>query len=255
MTAISVCVWHAPATYAEQDYFEGYKIKDLNQVNMPASTSVTNVFGGNTCELKRAQFFLVQSESNGGDDPLGGPAGNFVCYKAKCSGPLPPVTDVENTPSAALGLETKKAQLVCLPVNPLVCGDGEIDAGEACDGGQLGACTLGCNPDCTCTQLPCEATTGGYCWFLANTNQNCDDACADTGRVYDPATATYAGSSGTDANCTSVMNDMGVAGAAGPVPGTSCGCCGVLSGFVRFTDPTTSTCNPGAGGARACACQ
>src|SRR5262245_20581206 len=72
----------ADVAFAEQDHLKAYKIKDLNLVPAPASpVTVDNQFGSESCELKKPQFFLVQSEKNGGDDPRGGPAGDFVCYK------------------------------------------------------------------------------------------------------------------------------------------------------------------------------
>ena len=105
---------------AEEDHLTGYKIKDLNKVAPPANPyALTNEFGTETCDLKKPQFFLKQGEKNGGDDARGGPAGDFVCYKAKCSNvSVPPVaTDVESQ-FGVHALESRSVKLVCLPVNP-----------------------------------------------------------------------------------------------------------------------------------------
>ncbi len=64
------------------------------------------------------------------------------------------------------------------------------------------------------------AAVGGTCWYLGALNANCTDTCAAAGLVYDSATATYAGSSGTDANCAAVLDALGVP--AGPVQALVC---------------------------------
>jgi hypothetical protein len=144
---------------AEEDHLKGYKIKDLNRV-LPAANpyALANAFGNDSCELKVPLFFLVQSEKNGGDDPRGGPAGDFVCYKAKCSSFLPPVAQADSQ-FGVHQLESKKAKLVCLPVEAAVCGDGDVDPGEVCDGGDDSACPGNCQSDCTCAPSTCP--TGG----------------------------------------------------------------------------------------------
>ena len=43
---------------------------------------------------------------------------------------------------------------------------------------------------------------GGYCWYLSPSD--CASLCAESGLDYDPATATFAGSEGSDANCREV---------------------------------------------------
>lgn len=150
----SVMIVLASPGLAEEDHLKGYKVKDLNKVPGAAGVTVTNQFGNETCDLKKPQFFLVQSEKNGGNDPRGGPAGDFVCYKAKCTGPLPPVTEADGQ-FGLHNLETKKAKLVCLPVDKDVCGDGDIDPGETCDGGDDSSCPGSCLPNCTCPPQTC----------------------------------------------------------------------------------------------------
>ncbi len=89
------------------------------------------------------------------------------------------------------------------------CGNGLVEAGEACDGGD----------DCTdiCTFDTCEAEggvkVGGACWFLSDSGDSCQEACDAANRTYDAATRTYAGSDGTDAQCYEVLDALRDAGA------------------------------------------
>lgn len=50
---------------------------------------------------------------------------------------------------------------------------------------------------------------GGYCWYLSAVGAHCEMTCANHGG-YHEATRTYAGSDGTNANCTAVMSALGV---------------------------------------------
>ncbi len=130
------------------------------------------------------------------------------------------------------------------------------------DGG--GVVTDVCPTTTTTTTLPpqpCTSVVGGFCWYLGAFDADCDATCAAEGRVYDAATATYAGSSGTNANCEAVLTALGHPGsvADGSLSvGGGFGCswicprgCGV--GFRDIGETTTS----GASAAlfqRACAC-
>lgn len=70
----------------------------------------------------------------------------------------------------------------------------------------------------TPTETPTETPTsapactgqlvGGACWFLGAPEQSCDTVCTAIGLTCDPATATYAGSEGTDANCEAVLTAL-----------------------------------------------
>ena len=106
--------------------------------------------------------------------------------------------------------------------------------------------------------LPCDATTGGLCWFLGAKKTSCAAACAIKGRAYDSATMTYAGSSGTDANCIAVLDALGVA--AGPLDTLSTcsdglGCLYALSLRARCSAPPTNSSSSGVALQRVCACQ
>lgn len=104
---------------------------------------------------------------------------------------------------------------------------------------------------------PCDATTGGFCWFLGGDDASCDVTCAIAARTYDSATETYAGSGGSDANCTAVLDDLGVP--AGPLL-TSAACFDGLGCFYNFagrgrcSSPSTNSTSSG-NFQRVCACQ
>jgi hypothetical protein len=104
---------------------------------------------------------------------------------------------------------------------------------------------------------PCDATTGGFCWFLGTHDASCDVACAIQGRAYDSATETHVGSGGSDANCVAVLDALGVP--AGPLT-TSTGCFDGVGCFyapplgrVRCAFPPTNSTSSSS--QRACACQ
>jgi hypothetical protein len=169
----------ASVAVAEEDHLKGYKIKDANSVAAaPNPVTLTNQFGAEDCELGKPQFFLVQSEKNGGDDPRGGPAGDFVCYKAKCTGAVPPLTEADSQ-FGLHSLETKKAKLVCLPVDPPAeCGNDVQEGSEACDGTDASACPGNCETGCTCRQqtvFVSSQTFTGDLDGIAGANQKCQD--------------------------------------------------------------------------------
>lgn len=218
----------AGASIAEEDHLKGYKIKDLNQVPPPANPyTVTNEFGSESCELKKPQFFLVQSEKNLGDDGRGGEPGNFVCYKAKCTGTVPPPT-AQDSQFGLHNLETKKAKLVCLPVDP--------------------------------PPPPCAGDlVGGFCWFLGNSGDSCDTTCGAQTLTCSPATVAYAGTSGTLVNCDAVLDaisapDTAIDGSLTGGIGTGCGRYGIATHYRELSAPTTCAAAQGSV-ARACACQ
>jgi hypothetical protein len=105
------------------------------------------------------------------------------------------------------------------------------------------------------------ASVGGYCWYLGGLGESCTTMCTPRGG-YNNATLTYAGSSGTWAQCSSVMGALGLSGntAGGAVA------CGVVVGCsangINPGSSTNSLCNDVATTAgasaptlyRACAC-
>ncbi len=120
-----------------------------------------------------------------------------------------------------------------------------------------------CVPDCsqppvtTTTTLPCAGVrVGGFCWYLGLDGQSCAQVCSSSS--YDQATATYAGSGGSDAHCTTVLNALGApAGSLQSVafclsPGVGCNVNG--GNRVRCINPPTDDSSSASGVARACAC-
>lgn len=99
------------------------------------------------------------------------------------------------------------------------------------------------------------AEVGGACWFLGVQGDNCTDTCGPLGLVYDPATATYAGSSGTNGNCEDVLDALG-AGAGAVI---DINCLNIVDCYVDGADRRRCTNAGGEGnsyefGERACAC-
>lgn len=154
------------------------------------------------------------------------------------------------------------------------CGDDSVNvAGEQCDGSDLDGYTcsslgyfagsLSCSGTCDFDAsgcLPCPGFSyGGACWFLGASPDNCDQVCSDQGLVYDGATATVAGSDGTDAACEAVLDGVGAAGTGLDNPAAICpqglGCS--VGAGIRYRCVSVATTSTAAaiGRARACACQ
>jgi hypothetical protein len=117
-------------------------------------------------------------------------------------------------------------------------------------------------PTATPTPVPCTgAVVGGFCWYLGADADSCDATCAAAGQIYDAATETYAGSSGTDANCVAVLDAIGAPAATFVSPTSPCTVgvgCGYLitpSTRIRCGAPPTTSSDGGSPLQRACACQ
>ena len=180
--------------------------------------------------------------------------------------------------SISAGVACVTSELETGPNTCLTCGNGVIDTGEDCDLGTLGGATcdgatggaikfgtLGCAADCTFDTSGCAScppggqVVGGSCWVLGGAGSACSQACADFGLVYDSATLTYAGSGGTDANCSAVLLALGQPGGAAVGPGTLApfGCWCAQGGATCYRAATLATTAGSAypTGQRACACQ
>jgi hypothetical protein len=126
-----------------------------------------------------------------------------------------------------------------------------------CGGGQPFAYAT-CDPSGACIDQrpPCESTVGGFCWFRGAAGDDCDTTCANQYRYYDDATALYAGSAGTGANCSALATDFGKSGAIDTACATGVGCYDSgLPAFFRCTSPPTTSAATQAGFERICACQ
>jgi hypothetical protein len=158
------------------------------------------------------------------------------------------------------------------------CGDGVVNvAGEHCDGAALDGqtCasfgmfgTLSCTSECTVDLSACTTCPGsalpyeGSCWVLGALGASCDAACASIGLAYDPATATVAGSSGTDADCLALLYATGAPGgeldnAGGDCAGLASGCSVITEFGFRARCGTPATTSDASYGPmqRVCGCQ
>jgi hypothetical protein len=99
----------------EEDHLVGLKVKEVFQ---PSGVFTLNndqygqTFAG--CELKKPKYLFLQASKNAGDDPRGGPPGDFLCYNAKCP-TVPGTIQGEDQFNALHTLEIKKTKLVCAP--------------------------------------------------------------------------------------------------------------------------------------------
>lgn len=100
---------------------------------------------------------------------------------------------------------------------------------------------------------------GGYCWYQGLAGESCDTVCSAHGG-YNEATRTFAGSAGTNANCESVLDAIGigsttVSDVAGPsADGYGCGYSTNVYARVRVLNPATNSSAADAMEIRACAC-
>jgi len=114
-----------------------------------------------------------------------------------------------------------------------------------------GISALDCGPPCG------GASVGSYCWYAGASSASCTNTCSAEGLVVDmDGTRDFAGSGGTNANCVSVLNAIGLPSGSmtsNPFAGGN-GCFSALGKGTRATATTTA----GAVGfsyKRACACK
>jgi hypothetical protein len=121
--------------------------------------------------------------------------------------------------------------------------------------------TLTATPTVTATPTPTPTVTpicgiGGACWLLGAVGQSCDAVCTAQGLTYDTATSTYAGSSGSAANCLAVLTALSAG--SGSIIDTGCsdgfGCLAQGATRVRCVNPATNSTAAGPSIQRACAC-
>ena len=247
----------AAAPAGAGDHLACYKVKDtlpkqkFENVQLLSNTGDTAPLSG--CAIATGAKFCcdavdklgVPAQPSGATDP--GPAlGKFCCYKVKCpnvAGGALRVTDQFGSRTLSI---TKPPKIICAPDVPTTTTTIATTT------------TTTTSSTTTTTTLPCIGeVVGPACWYLGSDGDNCDTTCLNWGRVYDPATASYAGSGGTDAKCTAVLTALGVG--MGNASAADCGTEGL--GCVNFADfrlrcqtpPTDSTSlNPSF--KRACAC-
>jgi len=103
------------------------------------------------------------------------------------------------------------------------------------------------------------AAVGGACWYLSNDDESCGDVCGGLGLAYNFATQTYAGNTGTLANCLNVMDALGQTDppleTVGDVDcGAGVGCTKTNTERGRCTDVATTVDASLPFQARVCAC-
>jgi hypothetical protein len=137
----------------------------------------------------------------------------------------------------------------------------------------------GVTPTTTTTTIPpphCPAGSAGFfpiCWYAGTPGQSCDQVCAAAGRTYDPATATFAGSEGSNLGCLKVIaalnplpldqinvlftrsDDCAAAGLGGLGCFARSDSEGGVAGFGRCATPPTTEDASAPGYARFCACR
>ena len=266
---LTLAVWLAPANPARSqvdgttlDHLKCYQVHDSLA---PAAyvADLRNQFGLEPgCRIRvPARLFCVESEKRilapqpPGGGPSGTAAGHFLCYAIRCpvTAPIPP-TQVEDQ-FGRRTITLNKERVVCAPADKLLCGDGDLDPGEACDPGSAATnvCPGGapCNADCTCPpadvccQCPdvCVAATGTICppncqpvvgaACINNVCQTCPcgDPCTDAAgnvgicRQTDPASPLCECVPQPCECGTPCTTPDGQSGTCAPVPGTTdCRC-------------------------------
>ena len=135
--------------------------------------------------------------------------------------------------------------------------DADADAGTDGDGGTDGDTDSDTGGDADGGEASCDgAVVGEACWYLGAEDGSCEDTCAAHGG-FDVATQYYAGSDGTDAHCTEVLEALGATGGT-VLPlydsGTGVGCVTYFGLRYRISDAATTADATYAGAQRACAC-
>jgi hypothetical protein len=102
---------------------------------------------------------------------------------------------------------------------------------------------------------PCQGTmVGGFCWYMGQERKSCDEVCASHGGCNTAGTVSYAGSAGSDVQCSAVLGALGQPStlqsvAAHQSPGvnanyaamTGVGCSLMKNTVVTLVSPTTET--------------
>lgn len=102
------------------------------------------------------------------------------------------------------------------------------------------------------------AAVNGQCWFIGALNQSCTAACSNATGYSNPHTdtITWAGSGGSNANCTTVLDAFPATGSVAISTHASDRGCNVNNGATQRRRGTTTTTYSGASASwsRACAC-
>jgi hypothetical protein len=222
------------------DHLECYKVRDSLRAIYTADLAGLVPEPG--CIITAPGKFVCVASTTTNVSPVppgGGGTGTpnrFLCYRAKC-------------PHSALPAVDATDQFGTRTVTPLVSK-------------MLCAPLQSTTPPTTTTTLSsCPApgiSVGAHCWYGGIANESCDTVCANHSLAYDPATAEYAGSLGTDENCIAVLGGVypGLPWGTATDCNVAVGCGASLAlgmGFRCVTPPTTSSALHSQW-ARACSC-
>jgi hypothetical protein len=212
-TSLGVCalVLVASAVDAQvTDHLECFKVRDTLKLAATVDLDVPPFGAQAGCKVSSTKLYCVRAaksvvsatdRATGAQiTPLPFSAAptpdDRICYKLKCSAPATPIPNQQATDQFGSRTFARfKASMLCTPAvrSATFCGDGTIQAGEDCEGGNLGgascaslgfsdggtlACTADCRFDtsgCRCQAFP--ATGQVTCWDSAGNLI----ACAGTG--------------------------------------------------------------------------
>lgn len=143
---------------AEPDHLLLYRAKDLDGAKPQTSHALEGLLAEHDCRIRgKSRLLGIPSIKDEGDDPRGGALETaFVCYRVTCTdAPLP--DGVWRDGLAERGVRPTRPRFLCAPADSLVCGDGELDPGEECDGDAAGGGCVAekCRPDCSCAEPVC----------------------------------------------------------------------------------------------------
>lgn len=139
------------------------------------------------------------------------------------------------------GVVTLNADVTCTATFDTTCGNGVIDAGEQCDGADIGAATCGgCAGTPTCTaqcQLDTGACTNGIC-DAGETCGSCPEDCTGAGAACGDGVC----NAGDGENCTTCPQDCN--GRTGGKPARRF-CCGFDVAYAVGCDGQCGACDTG----------
>lgn len=202
VVATAILLVAAPVGAALPDHLTCYKIKDALKLAGVVNLDSPQFGLAPGCKISSAKLFCVPAEKtvvSAADKATGAPIaplpfshpasdGDRICYKVKCPTPATPIADQQATDQfGARTLAKLKASMLCTPAVKGVafCGNGTIDAGENCEGLNLGgatcategfphggtlACTSGCIFDTTACRASGLTVTGQTIAYTVDKN-------------------------------------------------------------------------------------
>lgn len=139
LAALGSLVAAAPAD-AERDHLQCYRIEHAQRLVPRLPIELSNQLRDQECVVEQEELFCAGTEKNGGDDPRGGEAADFVCYRLKCDDASSQVRAEDQF--GTRGLQFRRATLVCAPVEKIgQCGPATCAPGTVCCDPLFGICT------------------------------------------------------------------------------------------------------------------